>query len=215
MNAPRIDTYRRETDDAISLLRWLAGQITDLHDLAYSRHRGGGERVRGGSSDYALDTHGDPQARDLYHDAASKVIHLVDELVKVEKDVRSYLTQHGTTSRGEPAAATTPDEVIRQVHARRRRMARGEYEPMPIAKQPSVFPSVDWQAEVEALRSAVRKVTRAFAQDHQTCRPPEQGAGRFKHKLLRTYPTKDLSQRERQAWKAAQSVADTEAQKAS
>lgn len=216
MTTPRIDTYRRESDDAISLLRWLSGQIADLHDLAYIRHRKGGtEKVRGGSRDYALDTHGDPRARALYQDAARKVIDLVDELVQVEKQVRSYLTEEGSNSTGDAGAATSTDEVVRQIKARRRRMARGEYEPLPIAKQPVVVASVDWQTEVEVLRSAVRKVTRAFAQDHQQCRPPEQGAERFKHKLLRTYPTKDLSQRERQAWRAAQSVADPEAQKAS
>lgn len=216
MTAPRIDTYRRETDDAISLLRWLSGQIADLHDLAYIRHsRGSGEKVRGGSRDYALDTHGDPRARNLYEDAAKQVIHLVDELIEVEKDIRSYLTAEGSNSTGDPKAATTTDEVIRQIKARRRRMARGEYEPKPIAQQPVVIASVDWQTEVEALRSAVRKVTRTFAQDHQHCQPPERGAERFKQKLLRTYPTKDLSQRERQAWRAAQSVADPDAQKAS
>lgn len=216
MTTPRIDTFRREASDAVSLLRWLSSQIADLHDLAYIRHsNGAGERTHGGSRDWALDTHGDPIARDLYRDAATKVIDLVDELIDTEKAVRSYLTKRGSNSTGDPAAGTTTDEVIRQIKARRRRMARGEYEPMPIAQQPIVMPTQDWQTEVEVLRSAVRKITREFAQDHQHCRPPERGLERFKHKLLRTYPTKNLSQRERQAWRAAQSVADPDAQKAS
>lgn len=216
MTAPRIDTFRREVRDAGDLLRFLAQNVDTLHDLAYSRHRNPtADRVRGGQRDYALDTHGDPKARELYADSAKTVLALVDRLVTVEAEVRSFLTAGTAGGSVDLNAGTSTDEVVRQIAARRRRVARGEYEPHPIAKQPVVVPSMDWQTECEVLRSAVRKVTTEFRQDHQLCQPPEAGLGRFKRKLLRRYPTKNLSTREREAWNRAQSVAGESAEKAS
>lgn len=222
MTAPRIDTIRREINDAQTVLGYLAANLEDLHALAYEKHHAGqAERTRGGQRDYALDNHGDPKARALYETIAKAIIGLVsgqtlparkewsrlDGLVQLEQQTRGFLT-HGKNDPTKIAAVTQADEVVRQIVARRRRIARGEYEPKPIAVQPVVAPSMDWQTECEVLRAAVRKVTAEFAQDHQHCQPPDEGIGRYKRKLLRRYPTKNLSTREREAWRRAQSVAD-------
>lgn len=218
MSAPRIDTVRREVKDAIDLLGYLAANLEDLHELAYTRRRSGTtDRVRGGDRDYALDNHGNPKARELYDKVARLVLDMADDVVDLQRDVRAFLTSHDETDRPirSLAASVSADEVVDAMRARRRRVARGEYEPHPIAKQTQVIPSMDWRTECEVLRSAVRKVTTDFAADHQHCQPPDEGAGRFKRKLLRRYPTKNLSTREREAWRAAQSVAAPESEKAS
>lgn len=214
--APRIDTFRNDIADAIELLRFLSAQVEDVHVLANDRYKAGaGDRVRGGSRDYALDNHGDPAARDLYRQAARMVDRIVDDIRDQDSELRAFLTKAGRQGRVDKTMMASADEVIRAIDARRRRKERGEYEPVPLAKQPVVRPSVDWQAEVEVLRSAVRKVTREFAEDHQFCQPPDDGRGRFKRKLLRRYPTKMLSTREREAWRNARSVAADEGEKAS
>lgn len=219
MSAPRIDTVRREVKDATALLGYLAANLEDLHELAYTRRRSGStDRVRGGDRDYALDNHGNPDARELYEDTAKMVLRLADDVVDMHKEVRAWLTSHDekwNRSSKSLAGNASADEVIDSMRSRRRRIARGEYEPNPIAAQPVVLPSMDWRQECEVLRSACRKVTAEFAQDHQFCQPPDEGAGRFKRKLLRRYPTKNLSARERDAWKRAQSVAAPDAAAAS
>lgn len=210
MTTPRIDTLRREIGDAIELLRYLAANAEDLHSLAYERHKGAiTERTRGGSRDYALDTHGNPDARTLYAKTASTIIDMISRrggVVELYEETRTFLTTGAASNKLDPSAAASADEVIAQVKARRRRLARGEYEPVVIAKQPVTLPSLDWETECEVLRAAVRKVTADFASDHQHCQPPEEGEHRYKRKLLRKYPTSRLSAREREAWRNAQSV---------
>lgn len=213
MSAPRIDTVRREVKDARELLDYLAANLEDLHEIAYTRRRSGStDRVRGGEKDHALDNHGNPKARELYEATARLVLGLVDDVVDMQKDVRAFLTSHDDKNRPAKSLAgnASADEVVDAMQARRRRVARGEYEPHPIAQQPVVVPSMNWRQECEVLRSAVRKVTTEFASDHQHCQPPDEGVGRFKRKLLRRYPTKVLSAREREAWRRAQSVAADE-----
>lgn len=207
MTTPRIDAVRNEIRHAIELLHLLGDQLDDLHVLAYDRHHAAAEaKVRGGSRDYALDNHGDKQARDLYAQVARDLRHTISGLTGSIKGVRGYLTAGSGGGRRDATADATADEVIAALDAQRRRRARGEYEPALLATQPHVASQTEWRTECEALRSAVRKATSAFAADHQHCHPPERG--RFKHKLLRRYPMKLLTPRERDAWRRAQSVRD-------
>ena len=216
MTAPRIDSVRRDINDAITSLRFLADNLEDVHALAYNRHRAAQEaKVRGGTRDYALDTHGDPEARRLYTDTARIAEKIIDEAIGMATDVRSWLTEGKGGSRKDATADCSTDEIIAALDARRRRKARGEYEPSLIAQQPVVVASMDWKTECEVLRTAVRKVTGEFLADHAHCQPADQGAGRYKRKLLRRFPTKNLSAREREAWQRAQSVAAPQTEKAS
>lgn len=204
MSAPRIDMVRRDIKDAIAGLQYLADNLEDVHTLAYNRHKAGQQdKVRGGSRDYALDTHGDPIARGLYEDTWRTATKLIDETLDLTVDLRSFLTGGKGGSRNDRTADCGADEVIAQIEHRRRRRLRGEYEPNLIAKQPVVVASMDWKTECEVLRSAVRKVTAEFRDDHQLCQPPDQGSGRYKRQLLRRYPTKMLSTRERDSWRTA------------
>lgn len=211
MSAPRIDSVRRDRADAVTLLGYLADNLEDLHELAYTRRRSGAtERINGGDHDFALDNHGNPKAREHYETTARLIVRIADDVIAQHKDVRAFLTSHDEDGRRQRSLAgnATADEVIDALTARRRRVLRGEYEPHRIAQQPTVVPSMDWRTECEALRSAVRKVTTEFADDHAHCQAPDEGIARFKRKLLRRYPTKNLSSRERDAWRnAMQSVA--------
>lgn len=217
MTAPRIDAVRTEIRHTVELLHLLGDQLDDLHILAYNRHRASERiKVRGGDHDYALDNHGDKRARDLYIKVAEELRSAMNDLTGSIKEVRGYLTAGGAAGRRDGSADCTTDEVIAALDALGRRRRRGEYEPAPLVAQPDVRSQTEWRIECEALRSAVRKVTRDFAADHQTCQSADTGRDRFKRKLLRRYPTKNLSTRERQAWRnATQSVAGIEVEKAS
>jgi hypothetical protein len=207
MTAPRIDSVRAEFRDAIHLLQQMADQLEDLHVLAYSRHRAAQEaKVRGGSRDYALDTHGDKRARDLYARTATDMHRFIGHLTSSLKEVRGYLTGGNGPSRRDPSADCTTDEVVAAMDAAARRRDRGEYSPAPLAEQPKVMSQTEWQVECEALRSAVAKVTADFQEDHQSC----QVDGR---RLMRRYPMNRLTPRERDAWR--RSVRPDDSEKAS
>lgn len=66
MSTVRIDTFRNQVAATVQLLTKVSAEVVDLHALAYDRSRAVGERVAGGATDYALDTHGDPKAREAY-----------------------------------------------------------------------------------------------------------------------------------------------------
>lgn len=217
MTAPRIDTVRSDIRQAIELLHFLGDQLDDLHVLAYNRHRASERvKVRGGSVDYALDTHGDKRARDLYAQVAKDVLSAVDKLTGSIKGVRGYLTSGAGTIRRDATADCTHDEVIAALDAQRRRRQRGEYQPAPLVDQPKVWSQTEWRTECEALRSAVRKVIGDFVDDHQTCQATELDHRGQRPKLPRRFRLKLLTPREREAWhRANQSVSDQNDEKAS
>ena len=218
MTAPRIDAVRTEIRETIRLLDWLGGQLDDLHVLAYTRHRAGQEaKVRGGSHDYALDNHGDPEARHLYAQVAKDLRSTLNRLQGSVKDVRGFLTARGTSStRRDRSADASKIEVLGQIARQAKRRRRGDYTPAPLVEQPQVFTEFDWQTECDALRSAVRKVTAAFLSDHQTSQSTATDWRGQRLKLTRRYQTKLLTPRERDAWRRVdQSVSDTADGKAS
>lgn len=210
MTAPRIDAVRNEIRHASSLLQLLAGQLDDLHVLAYDRSAStGGDKVRGGSRDYALDNHGDRRARDLYEQIAKDLRHTINDLVGSIKSVRGYLTSGSGGGRRDASADATTDEVLAALDAQRRRHQRGEYQPTPLTPQPAVVSQTEWQVECEALRSAVRKITTDFLSDHQHCVSTTVDHRGQRRKITHRYQTKLLTPRERDAWRRAnQSVSE-------
>jgi hypothetical protein len=67
MTVRRLDTLRHTALDTIKLLRMVYEEAEDLHVLAYDRPSAVEEaKVSGGSPNYALDTHGDLDARKAY-----------------------------------------------------------------------------------------------------------------------------------------------------
>lgn len=212
MTAPRIDAVRAEIRDTVRLLQAFGDQLDDLHVLAYNRHRAAKEaKVRGGSRDYALDNHGDPEARRLYDQAARDLHATLNRLVGTMKETRGYLTAKGShATRRDSSADASAIEVLGSIAAQARRRKRGDYTPAPLVDQPQVHTEFDWHTEVEALRSAVRKVTAAFLADHQTCQATQTDWRGQRLKLTRRYQTKLLTPRERDAWRRVdQSVSDS------
>lgn len=70
----RIDTLRNSIAGARELLDLIHQELEDLHLLAYERATAVSEaKVSGGSHDYALDTHGDPNARTAYRELGRAV----------------------------------------------------------------------------------------------------------------------------------------------
>lgn len=200
MSAPRIDTFRRTIDAVIVRLSEFRAEVGDLHDLAHDRHRAGNDaKVRGGSRDYALDTHGDPRARQLYIDVAARTIGLARAVEADLKAVGRYLDA-GDRSNARTKDAED-DEVIDAVNAARRRRLRGETSHHLRVAQPPIQSQVDWRQECEALRRATAKVTTRFAEMHADCEQVEDGKRR---KLRRRYDLSVLSPRERDAWDRAQ-----------
>lgn len=223
---PRIDTMRREISEAIDLLTQTAAHLDDLHDLAYTAHRSGDNERSGTRTEWFLDDTGSPRAKELLRNVSTAIYELVngrrldDEHLPGLRahltEVTSFLTQGQGGSRKDKTADATTEEILSALEAQRRRRTRGEFSPRPLVAQPPVVAKIDWHTECEALRAAVRKTTRDFAEDHQHCQPPRDGGTRYKRQLLRRYPTKNLSQRERDAWRrATQLVADTDTAKAS
>ena len=164
MSAPRIDTFRNSLAETIRSLESAGEHVATLHSLAYSRHQPGlTERVGGGSSDYALDTHGDPRAQAAYRSLNAAVVKLGADTVKAVNAALSLLADGEVKSRRDQSADARVSEVVEALAAQGRRMLRGEVEHVASQQQPlprgvSRFTDVArLEGELEALRGVVRK----------------------------------------------------------
>lgn len=155
----RIDTFRNRVQGTIGLLQLVAEHLEDLHVLAYDRHRAGqAQRVAGGELDYALDTHGDPRARELWQTSALRVLDNAEDLNVVLHEVIQFFSAGQTSARRDATADASLGEVLTALAAQRRRRDRGEFSPTLLVAQPRVVEPDSVIAELELLRSAVRKV---------------------------------------------------------
>lgn len=188
MIAPRIDSTRNLIDDLILLLAEFRAEVHDIHDLAYNRKRAAEEaRVAGGSRDFALDTHGDMRARDLYRDARW-ALDKAETPLKVSIDaIRSHVTQGAGISAADRTKAATKAEVTAAIHAAERRAARSRLTPIEsephhrISAQPRVG-YVEPTVELVTLQNAIRKMARLDPEhvkpDRSRLTPAEQDAWR-------------------------------------
>lgn len=154
----RIDVLTRRLEGSVALLQLVSEHITDLHDLAYNRPRATAEKVHGGSRDYALDSHGDMRARDLYQSIASDLVDLIETVATSSHDALKYLRAGGLpATRRDRTADATADEVLLALAAKRRREQQGT--PSPKTTAPQTVPRApDHLAELENLRGALHKV---------------------------------------------------------
>lgn len=212
MTAPRIDAVRAEIARTIRLLHELDDNLLDLHVLAYERGRtASGDKVNGGSRDYALDNHGSARARDLYDQVARRLRFTTGALTDDLKELRGFLTSGPNGTRRDRTADCGADEIQEAIDAQTRRRVRGEYEPTRLVAQPRVWSQTEWRNECEALRSAVRKAVAGFVEDHQWCQSATIDQRGQRPKLRRRVQTKLLTPREREAWsRANQSVSDND-----
>lgn len=155
----RIDTFRNRLAGTRGLLALTEQHLDDLYVLAYDRHRAGqAQRVAGGERDYALDTHGDPKARELWQRTALKVLDAAEDLTVVLHEVTSYFNPGRISTRRDTTADAPISELIEAMAARQRRRDRGEYQPATLIDQPTPTEPASIAGELELLRSAARKI---------------------------------------------------------
>lgn len=145
---PRIDTLRNQLHATIELLTMLAEELDDLHVLAYERHtaRQDVAAVNGGATDYALDTHGNPRARQAYRDLALAAVHVCKHIATTTHDAITVLRDHDH-QRPKTPRTIRAEELAEAIDAQARRAERGEYTPVRREPQP------DREPTIRALRS--------------------------------------------------------------
>lgn len=170
----RIDTFRNKLAATRALLDKVEDHLVDLHTLAYSRHAAQqADKVRGGQRDYALDTHGDPKARELWGRLTLKVMDATEDLAVAAHDTLGYLTRGPSpATRRDTTADITSDELIEALEAQARRRQAGEYTPTATAIQPPPR-KTNTSAELEALQRAVAKTVRHSHRTGNKLRPPK------------------------------------------
>lgn len=190
---PRMDTVRNRVNGALALLRVVADELEDLHVLAYERARAVSEaKVSGGTRDYALDTHGDPRARDAYRhlsrvmtgwrDADGErhegVCDMIDDAAN---EVITILRQAGHGEKG--SGRIGPVEMAALLQSQARRTKRGEYSPVAFVPQPLAGEA---SLAVDQLRAKVGE--------------QQQTIDRYE-RMLRQYGWKPASERQR-GWRS-------------
>lgn len=112
----------------------LCGHLEDLHSLAWERFVGDFEHVSGGADHPGVETTGDLRARNLWNRLCASATDL-DTLVPLERAIANYFTQ-GPSPDGSSHPLVSKGDWVRQVKARDRRLARGDYTPTRIEQQP-------------------------------------------------------------------------------
>lgn len=162
--APRIDTVHARFTACRSLMDSTATGIDLLHALAYSRHNSSADepKVKGGSRDYALDTHGDPKARAAYKTLAEASFTAIEQLtIGCHNALRALngdaaIDDNGTR-RMHPATVNLLELKI-AIDAQKRRIAQGETNPARQFPQPKASKADNaHQLEVQKLRLELRK----------------------------------------------------------
>jgi hypothetical protein len=131
----RIDTLRNRIAGTRQLLEMLAEELDDLHLLAYERPAAKDEaHVAGGSRDYALDTHGDPQCRAAYRRLGDVT---ADACARIDASITDALQ---LLRQGSPPTRTGRRlhlvELGEAIAAQTRRAARGDYTAVRRGPQP-------------------------------------------------------------------------------
>jgi hypothetical protein len=121
----RIDTLRRQLAGTRTLLHDLELHLDDLHQLAYERHTTDRLPVTGGTRDYALDTHGDPTARDAYRDLGDTTATTLENLAVALHTAATVLKAGG--NRGNQSRThVTRSEHADLLAAQAERLAAGD-----------------------------------------------------------------------------------------
>ncbi len=124
----RIDKLRNQFTATHGRLQLAEAEIEDLYVLAYDRPAAKEQRVNGGERDYALDTHGDPRARQLLRDGASILDATMADISAWCDAVRAFMADGEIAARRKPFTVTA-NETADAIAAQSRRRRRGEYTP--------------------------------------------------------------------------------------
>lgn len=137
-DTPRIDTTSRRLEATGRLLAIATTELETLHTLAYNRDAARRDAVvAGGSRDYALDTHGNPKARQHYRRLALAALDVCDILAEAAHDVTSFLASDGyRDERRRGGEKLNAVDMALALEAQARRAARGEFAPLRVVPQP-------------------------------------------------------------------------------
>lgn len=131
----RIDTLRNSIAGTRELLSMIHQELEDLHLLAYERATAVSEaKVSGGSHDYALDTHGDQNARDAYRNLGRTVDAACITLAEASTNALNILRKGDTPGRGQRHLRLA--ELGEAIAAQSRRARLGEYTAIRRGPQP-------------------------------------------------------------------------------
>ncbi len=153
---PRIDTMRRRLQATIDLLMTVSEELEDLNVLAYDRRAAADDiKVSGGERDYALDTNGDPRARDAYRQLSMAQADMFDIAAEATHDVLTVLRS------GERSAPRGPRliralELAEAIGLQAKRAAAGDYTPVRRELQPEADKAANAVAEITRERDTAR-----------------------------------------------------------
>lgn len=112
----------------------LRNHVHDLHSLAWERHVGDYEHVNGGADHPGVETTGDLRARTLWNRLCTTATDL-DTLLPLERAIGNFFSA-GPSPEGSSHPLVSKGDWARQLKARDRRRARGEFTPVRIEDQP-------------------------------------------------------------------------------
>lgn len=164
MPAPRIDTTRNQLTATRTLLGTAEETIEDLHALAYDRQTAAERQaVKGGERDYALDTHGDPRARQAYAGLAEATSQACSIIAIACDDAARVLNEGGQvdTTRGRGTPIPTED-LAQQLALQARRAARGDYTPVRTRPQPAADDAARVLDRVRRERDEARRLVERY-----------------------------------------------------
>jgi hypothetical protein len=155
---PRIDSIRNSITTTTTLLAQTRTILDDLYVLAYDRPKAAlAERSSGGARDYALDTHGDPIARNRLNDLKRA---LDAATIAVDYACNEAIAHLNPPSEPNPrtiARTATALDVHDAHDARQRRITRGEYTPSPSPATEQPKPDIEGP-DARSLSQVVRKM---------------------------------------------------------
>jgi len=133
----RVDSLRNTLAATIGLLEAVGQEAEDLHVLAYDRKTAAEEaHVAGGSRDYALDTHGDPRAREAFRDLGDQAVKACQILGASAERANRLLRASDDGERLAGKRTTAAVVLADAIAAQARRIADGTFVPVRRLPQP-------------------------------------------------------------------------------
>jgi hypothetical protein len=165
VTAPRIDTVRRHANAAIHAITQALEHLDDLHAIGWYRHANNTDRQRvaGGTPDWSLDNHGDPQARAAYEQLAQGLLTTHRTATDAVTGALAIFDTGTIRQRRDRTADATTPEILTALARQAKRQAAGEHHSAPLVTQPlpagarRLLDHERLTTELEDLRSCIRK----------------------------------------------------------
>lgn len=154
MTTRRIDTLRNTVLDTVKLLRMVYEEAEDLHVLAYDRPAAVEEaKVSGGARDYALDTHGDLDAKKAYQELWDRLDGTCIAMNEASNKALNTLRAGKTPTKKGPRNLRLLELGEAIAHQAARTLA-GDYTPVRRGLQPDISKAL---AEMTKNRDALQR----------------------------------------------------------